>query len=139
MSEPRDADSVADGEAAARGQGQHTTGWAPKLATDGILFVEDDNWVGGPFPDWYHTTFHAPWYVFSHWGQDLLVRAFIPRRSLDYQDYVLLEVPGGETPLTEPVSPPVAELSARLTLIESSRSWRLARWISRLGRPLRRR
>jgi len=48
-------------------------------------------------------------------------------------------VPGGETPLTEPVAPPVAELSARLSLIESSRSWRLARWIGRLGRPLRRR
>jgi len=126
-------------EAAARGQGQDTTGWASRLATNGILFVEDDNWVGGPFPDWYHTTFHAPWYVFSRWGQDLLIRALIPRRSLDYQDYVLLEVPGGETPVTEPVSPPVAELSARLTLIEGSRSWRLARWISGLGRPLRRR
>jgi hypothetical protein len=77
--------------------------------------------------------------VFSHWGKDLLIRAFIPRRSLDYQDYVLLEVPGGDSPRTEPVPPAVAELSARLNLIESSRSWRLARWISRLGRPLRRR
>jgi hypothetical protein len=48
-------------------------------------------------------------------------------------------VPSGATPLTEPVAPPVAELSSRLTLIESSRSWRLARWISRVGRPLRRR
>ena len=77
--------------------------------------------------------------MFSRWGRELLIRAFIPRRSLDYQDYVLLEVPGGDTPLTEPVAPPVAELSARLNLIESSRSWRLARWISRLGSPFRRR
>jgi hypothetical protein len=77
--------------------------------------------------------------VFSHWARELLIRAFIPRRSLDYQDYVLLEVPGGDTPLTEPITPPVAELSARLHLIEESRSWRLARWISRLGSPLRRR
>jgi hypothetical protein len=126
-------------EAAARGKGRDTSGWAPALATDGILFVEDDNWVGGPFADWYHTTFHAPWYVFSHWGRELRIRAFIPRRSLEYQDYVLLEVPGDDSPPTEPVAPRVEELSARLAAIEHSRSWRLAQWISRAGRPLRRR
>lgn len=126
-------------EAAARGEGRDTGNWAPALAADGILFVEDDNWVGGPFPDWYHTTFHAPWYVFSHWGRELLIRAFIPRRSLDYQDYVLLEVPDDDTVRTEPVAPPIAELSARLAAIENSRSWLLARGISRAGRQLRRR
>jgi SAM-dependent methyltransferase len=126
-------------EAAARSEGRDSTSWASTLAANGILFVEDDNWVGGPFPDWYHTTFHAPWYVFSHWGRDLLIRAFIPRRSLDYQDYVLLEVAGDGGPLTEPVAPATAALAARLTAIEGSRSWRLASWISRVGRPLRRR
>jgi SAM-dependent methyltransferase len=126
-------------EAAARGEGRDSTTWEAALAANGILFVEDDNWIGGPFPDWYHTTFHAPWYVFSRWGRHLLIRAYIPRRSLDYQDYVLLEVPGDAGPLTEPVAPAIEELTTRLATIERSRSWRLARWISRVGRPFRRR
>lgn len=119
--------------------GQDTAGWRPMLERDGILFVEDDGFIGGPFPDWYHTTFHAPWYVFARWGRDLTIRAFIPRRSLDYQDYVLLERPPADRSPDPPLVPPVAALSDELTAIEQSRSWRLARLMSRLARPLRRR
>lgn len=126
-------------EAAMRGQGQDTTSWAPTLETKGVLFVEEDNWVGGPFPDWYHTAFHAPWYVFARWGRELTIRAFIPRRSLDYQDYVLMEKPPVDSAHTAPLVPPVAELSDQLAAIERSRSWRLARGLSRIARPLRRR
>jgi SAM-dependent methyltransferase len=61
------------------------------LGRDGIVFLKEDPFVGGPFPDFYHSTFHAPWYVFAHWGRFFTVRAYLPRRSLDFQDFVLLE------------------------------------------------
>lgn len=61
-----------------------------QFRTRGILFIENDGWVGGPFPDFYHSTFHAPWYVFEHWGRFFDVKAYVPRGSLNFQDYVLL-------------------------------------------------
>jgi SAM-dependent methyltransferase len=57
----------------------------------GFLFVEDDGWVDGPFPDFYHSTFHAPWYVFDHWSAFFAIKAYVPRGSLDFMDYILLE------------------------------------------------
>lgn len=64
-----------------------------ELAEHGICFIKEDSWVGGPFPDFYHSTFHAPWYIFEHWGAVFDVRAFVARGSLDFQDFVLLERP----------------------------------------------
>ena len=60
------------------------------LREQGLVFIADDGWVGGPFPDFYHTTYHAPWYVFDHWSRFFDVCAYIVRGSLDYQDQVLL-------------------------------------------------
>ena len=59
----------------------------------GILYIEEDSWKGGPFPDFYHSTFHKPWYVFEHWGQYLDLRAYVVRGSLGYQDTVMLTRP----------------------------------------------
>lgn len=67
-----------------------------RLATDGILFIEEDSWTGGPFPDFYHTTYHAPWYVFSHWGRYFTVKTFLPRADLDFQDMIVFERPASE-------------------------------------------
>lgn len=64
-----------------------------QLAQHGICFIKDDSWVGGPFPDFYHSTFHAPWYIFEHWGGVFDVRAFVSRGSLSFQDFVLLQRP----------------------------------------------
>jgi SAM-dependent methyltransferase len=63
------------------------------LAASGILFFEEDLWTGGPFPDFYHSTFHAPEYVRWHWGQFFEVRSLLERRALDYQDIVVLRHP----------------------------------------------
>jgi len=65
----------------------------------GIVFIEDDSYVGGPFPDFYHSTFHAPWYVFEHWSRFFDIRAFVPRGSLDFQDYLLLRRREGPFPI----------------------------------------
>ena len=69
-----------------------------ELSTRGISFIKDDAFTGGPFPDFYHSTFHAPWYIFEHWARWFTVAAFLPRRSMDYQDFVLLHRPEGDGP-----------------------------------------
>lgn len=77
--------------------------WRETLERDGILFVSDDGYVGGPFPDFYHTTFHAPWYVFEHWSEWFEVLALLPRSALDYQDQVVLRRPLDPDAASEPV------------------------------------
>lgn len=57
----------------------------------GLLHMRDDQWVGGPFPDFYHSTFHTPAYVFAHWSRFFRIRAYVPQGSLAHQDFVLLE------------------------------------------------
>ncbi len=69
-----------------------------ELSTKGISFIHDDAFTGGPFPDFYHSTFHAPWYVFEHWGRFFNVAAFIPRGSMGFQDFVLLQRPPDDVP-----------------------------------------
>lgn len=59
---------------------------------DGILFVEDDGWKGA-FPDFYHSTFHAPAYVVRRWGEVFEVRHVVPdglRGNWGAQDLVVL-------------------------------------------------
>ena len=69
-----------------------------ELSTKGISFIHDDAFTGGPFPDFYHSTFHAPWYVFEHWGRFFNVAAYIPRGSMGFQDFVLLQRPPDDVP-----------------------------------------
>jgi hypothetical protein len=64
--------------------------WRDTLERDGILFIADDNYVGSAFPDFYHTAFHAPWYLFEHWGRWFEIVAFLPRTSLSFQDQLIL-------------------------------------------------
>lgn len=76
--------------------------WRQTLERDGLLFVADDAYVGSAFPDFYHTTFHAPWYLFEHWNQWFEVAAFLPRSSLGFQDQLVLRRRDGDE-----VEPPV--------------------------------
>jgi SAM-dependent methyltransferase len=78
-------------ETAMAGAGENPASWREPLERDGILFVEQDGYVGSAFPDFYHTTFHAPWYVFEHWGRAFTVRAYLPHADLGHQDIILLE------------------------------------------------
>ena len=61
-----------------------------RFEAEGIVYIEDDDWVGGPFPDFYHSTFHGPWYVFAHWRRWFEVRAYLVRGALDFQDLIVL-------------------------------------------------
>ena len=64
--------------------------WRTTLERDGLLYIAADTYVGSSFPDFYHTAFHAPWYVFEHWCRWFDVLAYLPRSSLDFQDQVVL-------------------------------------------------
>lgn len=64
--------------------------WARLYREKGLVYIEEDNWRDGPFPDFYHSTFHAPWYVFEHWSRFLRIEAYIPRGALDFQDVIVL-------------------------------------------------
>lgn len=57
----------------------------------GHLFISDDGMLNSPFPDFYHTTFHAAWYIFERWGSIFDIKAYIVRGDLNYQDLLLLQ------------------------------------------------
>jgi SAM-dependent methyltransferase len=78
--------------------GDDPDGYRSRLEGDGILFIADDSFVGSTHPDWYHTTFHAPWYVHEHWTRFLAIRAYIHEGS-DTQDMVVLERPVANHPI----------------------------------------
>jgi len=79
--------------------GIDVTGVRRDLQSRGIAFLHDDSFVGGPFPDFYHSTFHAPWNLFEHWGAHMPVVAYAPKRSLAFQDLVLMQRPLDDEPL----------------------------------------
>ncbi len=78
-------------EHAARFEGETSAVWRRELERDGILFISSDAYVGSSFPSFYHTTFHAPWYVFEHWARWFTVCAYLPHADLSFQDIVLLQ------------------------------------------------
>ncbi|MGA9285451.1 MAG: class I SAM-dependent methyltransferase [Solirubrobacteraceae bacterium] len=77
--------------------------WRETLERDGILFISDDAYVGSAFPDFYHTTFHAPWYLFAHWSQWFDVLAVLPQSSLAFQDQIVLRRPDERSPKKMPL------------------------------------
>jgi SAM-dependent methyltransferase len=87
--------------------GESTAGYRDRIARDGIVFIQDDAFVGSTHPEWYHSTFHAPWYVHQHWARFFRVRAYIPEGA-DTQDMVVLERAAVPDPMLEPIRPGAA-------------------------------
>ena len=79
-----------------------------RLQNYGMAYLREDGFTGGPFPDFYHTSFHAPWYIFEHWSRWFRIRGYIPRGSLGYQDFVLLERLADDDLQTETLGPAVS-------------------------------
>lgn len=75
-----------------------------ELATKGLSFIHDDAFTGGPFPDFYHSTFHAPWYIHQHWGRYFNVSAYVTRGSMGFQDFVLLQRRSDDTERPSPIT-----------------------------------
>lgn len=118
----------------------------------GLAFIKEDSFVGGPFPDSYHSTYHAPWYVLDHWADVFAIRAYVPQGSLGFQDLVLLERRDDDPPPRKPFGPlseadrAESPAAAAFPLIEHTRALvrrgpdaaSTSRWgsASRLGRRL---
>ena len=62
-----------------------------RLEREGIAFLDYAYPASFALPDWYQATYHAPWYVFEHWGRWFEIRAYLPGAALAFQDHVLLE------------------------------------------------
>ncbi len=74
-----------------RSKGKDAARLLKTLHQKGILFYDQDVWKGGPFPEYYHSTFHMPWYVFQHWSTFFDVKGYLVRGALDYEDIVVLQ------------------------------------------------
>ena len=88
--------ALADFEEGSQGAGGLPSEIRDEVVNAGISFINLDSHTGGPWPSGYHTTFHAPWYVIEHWSRFFDVRAYIPRGSLGFQDFVVLERRAGD-------------------------------------------
>jgi SAM-dependent methyltransferase len=100
---------IAEGEM--RGGGEDPEPWRRALERHGILFVADDAYLGGVFPDFYHTTFHSPWYVFSHWSKWFDVKSYLPTADLGRQDVVVLQRRTDDQEALLPLQPAIDQQS----------------------------
>jgi SAM-dependent methyltransferase len=65
-----------------------------QLEEVGLLYIADDEWTNGPFPEFYHSTFHTTAYVREHWGKFFRILHHIPSGSLAFQDLIVMERTG---------------------------------------------
>ena len=72
------------------------------LEQDGVLFIADDHFIGSTHPDFYHTTFHTPWYVFEHWTRWFELVAYVPQGS-DTQDLIVMRRRAEDAPVQRPI------------------------------------
>lgn len=73
-----------------------------ELESKGIVFYDDDAYIGSSHPSFYHSTFHAPWYIFEHWAAFFDLTAYLPSGSLD-QDLVVLRRRADDEVADQPV------------------------------------
>jgi SAM-dependent methyltransferase len=76
-----------------------------RLEDEGIVFIDNVFGPAYPAPGWYQRTFHAPWYVFEHWGRWFEIRAHVPGGALGIQDKILLQRRDGDAPRRAGSSP----------------------------------
>ncbi len=111
--------------------------WQDELELRGILFIADDHFVGSTHPDYYHSTVHAPWYVFEHWTRYFDLVAYLPEGS-DTQDLVVLRRRPDGAPAPRPIghrSAPVAQSASSAAAHWRRRAAVVARRLAGSGRP----
>jgi SAM-dependent methyltransferase len=115
--------------------GEDAWGIRRRLESDGIVFLDGVHEPDFPLPDWYQNTYHAPWYVFEHWGKWFEIRGYIPGGALGVQDHILLErAPDGISPRLPLAARPsqlttdssIGELEAQITEMRSTSAWQWA-------------
>lgn len=58
----------------------------------GLLFYDDHD-PSAPFPEFYRSTIHSPWYVIERWQRWFDLLAYLPANNLDFQDAVVMSRP----------------------------------------------
>jgi SAM-dependent methyltransferase len=113
-----------------QGAGDDPEPFRVALEDRGILFIADDAFIGSSHPSWYHSTFHAPWYVQEHWSKYFAVKAHIHEGS-DTQDMIVLERTAEPDPMLTPIghrpTPPGADPAPAAPVVAPTRSRRRAR------------
>jgi SAM-dependent methyltransferase len=102
--------------------GEPTEQWQAELESRGILFITDDHFVGSTHPDFYHSTLHAPWYVFEQWTRYFDLIAYLPEGS-DTQDLVVLRRRPDGAPAPRPIGHRGAVANAQNSAAPAAR-WR---------------
>ena len=111
-----------------------------RLENEGIVFIDGVHDPDFPLPDWYQNTYHAPWYVFEHWGRWFEIRGYVPGGALGVQDHILLErtpdstspcIPLAARPQQHATENRVGELEAQIAEMRSTAAWR---WATRYWR-----
>jgi SAM-dependent methyltransferase len=92
--------------------------WRNELETKGILSITDDHFIGSTHPESYHSTIHAPWYVFEHWTAFFDVVSYIPDGSIS-QDIVVLLRRADDAPAPRPVGRRFSGEASQLSTIPS--------------------
>lgn len=69
--------------------GQSSARWRSELESRGIVFIPHDGFIGSTHPDFYHSAFHAPWYIFEHWTHFFELAAYLPEGALGHALIVL--------------------------------------------------
>jgi SAM-dependent methyltransferase len=75
-----------------------------RLDDEGIVFIDNVFGAEYPLPHWYQITYHAPWYVFEHWGRWFEIRAYLPGGALGLQDQILLQRRAGDAMPRRPLA-----------------------------------
>jgi SAM-dependent methyltransferase len=88
--------------AMAKGPGDDPERWRGELETRGILELSQDAFIGSTHPDWYHSTYHAPWYVFEHWTRFLDLVTYSVNGS-NSQDLVVMRRRPDGAPQARPI------------------------------------
>jgi SAM-dependent methyltransferase len=99
--------------------GEDPEPWRAELESRGILFVSDDHFVGSTHPDFYHSTVHAPWYVFEHWTRFFDLAAYLPDGSAT-QDLLVMRRRADAAPQPRPIGHRAAPPAAPEVSIDSS-------------------
>jgi SAM-dependent methyltransferase len=120
--------------------GEDPEPWRVELESRGIVFIADDLFLGSTHPDFYHSTVHAPWYVFEHWTRFFDIAAYVPDGAISQDLIVFRRRPDGvpqPRPIGRRMSPRAAAAHAAGAAPTSRRRALFGRLMASASRRLR--
>jgi SAM-dependent methyltransferase len=100
--------------------GEDPEPWRAELESRGVVYISDDLFLGSTHPDFYHSTIHAPWYIFEHWTEYFDIAAYIPDGAISQDLIVFRRRPDG-APRAQPIGRRLASGATRAAVTEPPR------------------